>query len=189
MESTDRRRARESTSHGRPDASPDSFAPRKVFGSYLQDVLNDAVRATSVVAVLSLCVIVPVYFGYRGVTHLASLPTAPLVFQGIIQGLVQSVITIMAYNRSIAILGVSRAVLFPAIVPAISVLIGIPALGEIPNALQTAGVIVVSVGMLVAVGTLNRVFGSARSVLIVSKPSSTVPLAIRQAESASGNGC
>ncbi len=33
--------------HGRPDASPDCFAPRKVFGSYLQDVLNDAVRAAA----------------------------------------------------------------------------------------------------------------------------------------------
>jgi drug/metabolite transporter (DMT)-like permease len=118
----------------------------------------NAVRATSVVAVLSLCLIVPIYFGYRGSTHLASLPRAPLVFQGVVQGLVQSVITIMAYNRSIAILGVSRTVLFPAIVPAISVLIGIPALGEIPNALQAAGLVVVSVGMLVAVGALNRLF-------------------------------
>lgn len=118
----------------------------------------NAVRATAVVAVLSLCVIVPIYFGYRGATHLASLPRAPLVFQGVVQGLIQSVITIMAYNRSIAILGVSRTVLFPAIVPAISVLIGIPALGEIPNALQTAGLVVVSVGMLVAVGALNRLF-------------------------------
>lgn len=135
----------------------------------------NAVRATSVVAVLSLCVVVPVYFGHRGITHLASLPAGPLIFQGIVQGLVQSVITIMAYNRSIAILGVSRAVLFPAIVPAISVLIGIPALGEIPNAMQTAGVVVVSVGMLVAVGTLDRLFTSARSILIVSIPPSTVP--------------
>jgi drug/metabolite transporter (DMT)-like permease len=121
----------------------------------------NTVRATSVVAVLSLCVIVPIYLGYRGPTHLASLPRAPLVFQGVVQGLVQSVITIMAYNRSIAILGVSRTVLFPAIVPAISVLIGIPALGEIPNALQTAGLVVVSVGMFVAVGALNRLFTPA----------------------------
>jgi drug/metabolite transporter (DMT)-like permease len=87
----------------------------------------NAVRATSVVAVLSLCVIAPIYFGFRGSTHLANLPRGPLVFQGVVQGLVQSVVTIMAYNRSVAILGVSRTVLFPAIVPAISVLIGIPA--------------------------------------------------------------
>ena len=117
----------------------------------------DAVRATSVVAVLSLCIVVPGYLWYRGIGHLANLPHGPLVFQGVVQGLVQSVITFMAYNRSIAVLGVSRAVLFPAIVPAMTVLIGIPTLGEIPNGLQTAGLIAVSIGMLVAVGAMNRI--------------------------------
>jgi drug/metabolite transporter (DMT)-like permease len=150
----------------------------------------NAMRATSVVAVLSLCVILPVYFRYRGVTHLANLPAGPLVFQGVVQGLVQSVITIMAYNRSIAILGVSRAVLFPAIVPAISVLIGIPALGEIPNVLQTAGVVVVSVGMFVAVGALNCLVTTAdRSAPIDSRPPPTVPQPNRQVEAASCQGC
>jgi drug/metabolite transporter (DMT)-like permease len=112
----------------------------------------DAVRATAVVAVLSLCVVVPIYLGTRGVAHLAGLPRSAFVFQALLQGLLQSVITIMAFSRAVAILGVSRAVLFPAIVPAISVLIGIPALGEIPTALQLAGVGVVSTGMLIAVG-------------------------------------
>lgn len=149
----------------------------------------DAVRATSVVAVLSICVIVPVYFGYRGLTHLANLPTGALVFQGIVQGLVQSVITIMAYNRSIAILGVSRAVLFPAIVPAISVFIGIPALDEIPNPLQTAGVVVVSAGMFVAVGTLNRFFTPTSSVAMASMPPPTVALPNCQLESSSSQSC
>jgi drug/metabolite transporter (DMT)-like permease len=115
----------------------------------------DAVRATSVVAVLSLCVVVPIYLGVRGPAHLAALPRTSFVFQALLQGLLQSVITIMAFSRAVAILGVSRAVLFPALVPAISVLIGIPALGEIPTALQLAGVVVVSAGMLVAVGALS----------------------------------
>ena len=33
--------------HGRPDASADCFAPRKIFGSYLQDVLYESVRAAT----------------------------------------------------------------------------------------------------------------------------------------------
>ena len=118
----------------------------------------DAVRATAVVAVLSLCVVVPVYLGVRGPAHLAALPRTSFVFQALLQGLLQSVITIMAFSRAVAILGVSRAVLFPALVPAISVLIGIPALGEIPTALQLAGVVVVSAGMLVAVGASTPLF-------------------------------
>ena len=116
----------------------------------------NAIRATAVVAVISLCFFAPCYLTYRGPAHLAALPLAPLVFQGVVQGLVQAVFTIMAYNRSIAILGVSRAVLFPALVPAMSILIGIPAVGEIPNALQIAGLVTVSIGMMLAVGLFRR---------------------------------
>jgi drug/metabolite transporter (DMT)-like permease len=115
----------------------------------------DAIKATAVVAVLSLCFFAPCYLVYRGPQHLAALPLGPLVFQGVVQGLVQAVLTIMAYNRSIAILGVSRAVLFPALVPALSILIGIPAVGEMPTALQIAGLSAVSAGMLLAVGVLR----------------------------------
>lgn len=116
----------------------------------------DAVRATVVVAVLSACVTAPAYLGYRGWHHLAELPFSALLFQGIAQGLVQSVVTTMAYARAVVLLGVSRAVLFPAIVPALSTLIGIPALGEIPNSKQITGLVLVSIGMIVAVGIFQR---------------------------------
>ena len=116
----------------------------------------DAVRATAVVAVLSMCVAVPAYVGYRGPDHIAQLPVGALAVQGLMQGLVQGVLTLMAYSRAIAILGVSRAVLFPAIVPAISILIGIPLIGEIPSQLQIVGLGLVSIGLLIAVGVLKR---------------------------------
>lgn len=112
----------------------------------------DAVKATAVVGVLSLAVAVPGYLSYRGVDHLLALPLGTLAVQGVVQGLVQGVITIMAYSRAVAILGVSRGVLFPAIVPAVSILIGIPLIGEVPTFTQIAGLIAVSAGMVVAVG-------------------------------------
>lgn len=116
----------------------------------------DAVRVTAVVAVLALVVVAPIYLSYRGIAHLTSLPLGAVAFQGVMQGLVQAVITIMAYSKSITILGVSRAVLFPATVPAISVLIGIWAVGEIPDITQIAGLVLVSLGMLVAVGVFRQ---------------------------------
>ena len=115
-----------------------------------------SIRATAVVAVVSLFSYAPIYLAYRGASHLLALPFGELAFQGIIQGLVQAVFTIMAYNRTVAILGVSRAVLFPALVPAMSILIGIPAVGEIPNALQIGGLAAVSIGMMLAVGIFRR---------------------------------
>ena len=114
----------------------------------------DAMKVTAVVAVLSLCLILPTYLCYRGLGHVASLPLQPMLLQGLVQGLVQAVITIAAYSHSIAVLGVSRAVLFPASVPAVTVLIGTVALDEVPGATRVAGLAVVSVGLFVAVGAI-----------------------------------
>jgi drug/metabolite transporter (DMT)-like permease len=116
----------------------------------------DAIRATGVVAVISMCTMTPAYLIFRGVDHLAALPLAPLIVQGLVQGIVQAILTVMAYSRAIAILGVSRAVLFPAMVPAVSVVIGIPLIGEIPTTMQIAGLGLVSVGMMIAVGLFRR---------------------------------
>lgn len=122
----------------------------------------DAMRVTAVVGVLSCAICVPVYLAYRGLPHLLALPLSALVFQGLVQGLVQAVLTLLAYSRAIAILGVSKAVLFPAIVPAMSVLIGIPLIGERPNATQIVGLCLVSVGLFVAVGLAGQILRSVR---------------------------
>lgn len=117
----------------------------------------DPMRATAVVAVLTALVVVPGYFAYRGVGRLAILPADALLAQGISQGLIQGVVTLLAYSKAIAILGVSRAVLFPAIVPAISIVIGIPLVGEWPDQMQITGLALVTIGLLAAVGLVARI--------------------------------
>ena len=46
--------------------------------------------------------------------------------------------------------------LFPAVVPAVSVVLGIPIVGEIPSALQVAGLGLVTLGLLATVGLFRR---------------------------------
>ncbi len=116
-----------------------------------------ALRATAVVAVLSMAIATPVYLSWKGLDHLMALPLGVLAFQGVVQGGLQGVITMVAYSQAVVLLGVSRAVLFPAIVPAISVLVGIPIVGEIPGALQIGGLILVTIGLLITIGILGRV--------------------------------
>ena len=123
----------------------------------------DPVRATAVVAVLTAVIVVPGYLSYRGLDRLVGLPADALLAQGLAQGLVQGVITILAYSKAVAILGVSRAVLFPAIVPAISILIGIPLVSEWPDATQIAGLALVTVGILAAVGLIGRMVPALRA--------------------------
>jgi hypothetical protein len=49
-------------------------------------------------------------------------------------------------------------VLFPATVPAISVLVGVPIVSEIPSLLQIGGLALVTLGLLTTVGMLRRFF-------------------------------
>ena len=122
----------------------------------------DPIRATAVVAVLTSVIVVPGYLTFRGIDRLMALPADALLAQGLAQGLIQGVITILAYSKAVAILGVSRAVLFPATVPAISILIGIPLVGEWPDATQTTGLALVTFGLLAAVGLVGRIAAALR---------------------------
>jgi drug/metabolite transporter (DMT)-like permease len=115
-----------------------------------------ALRATSVVSVLSFSVFTPAYLLWAGSAHLAALPLGTLAFQGLVQGGLQGAITMVAYGQAVVLLGVSRAVLFPATVPALSVLVGIPIVGEIPSALQIGGLGLVTLGLLTTVGMFRR---------------------------------
>lgn len=115
-----------------------------------------ALQATAVVAVLSFVVTTPAYLLLAGIPHLLALPLRVLAVQGIVQGGLQGAITMIAYSQAVTLLGVSRAVLFPAVVPAVSVLVGIPIVGEIPSALQVAGLCLVTLGLLATVGLFQR---------------------------------
>jgi drug/metabolite transporter (DMT)-like permease len=50
----------------------------------------------------------------------------------------------------VVLLGASRAALFPALVPATTLLIGFLALGDMPSVIQLAGLVVVGVGFRLA---------------------------------------
>jgi drug/metabolite transporter (DMT)-like permease len=115
-----------------------------------------AIRAMGVVSFLSLLLIIPGYFVWYGPAHFYTLPALPMLMQALVQGLMQGVVALTAYSQAIRVLGVSRAVLFPAMVPAVSILIGIPIVGEVPNATQIAGLLLVTFGLMWAIGICQR---------------------------------
>lgn len=62
-------------------------------------------------------------------------------------------------GAAIVLLGIGLigwAVLFPAIVPAVSVMVGIPIVGETPSSLQIAGLGLVTLGLLITIGIVRR---------------------------------
>ena len=81
-----------------------------------------------------------------------------IVFQGVFQGILTAVIALILFTRAISIIGAGRAAIFPTLVPGIAVLLAIPVLNEYPTTLELIGVLVVSVGMMLALGLFDRLF-------------------------------
>jgi drug/metabolite transporter (DMT)-like permease len=115
-----------------------------------------AIPATAVVSVLSALIVVPAYAATTGVSHLLSIPPAVLVPQILVQGVLSGVVAVICFTRAAENLGAARAALFPALVPASAILMGIPIAGEWPNFGQWLGLGLTSLGLLVAMGVLRR---------------------------------
>ncbi len=115
-----------------------------------------ALPATAAVSVISGAIILPVYAATVGFDRLLALPTSTLLTQVIVQGALSGVVAVILYTRAAELLGPAKAAIFPALVPAAAILIGIPVTGEWPNLLQAAGLGIVSLGLMVAIGMFRR---------------------------------
>ncbi len=115
-----------------------------------------ALPATAAVSVLSGAITLPVYAVAVGFDRLLALPTATLLTQVIVQGVLSGVVAVILYTKAAELLGPAKAAIFPALVPAAAILIGIPVTGEWPNLLQAAGLAVVSLGLLIAIGIFGH---------------------------------
>ncbi len=111
----------------------------------------DPLPTTAVVAVLSLAGYLPPYFWFAG-AKLATAPWHELLLQGVFQGLLSAVVALLLYTRAVTILGAARGAVFAALTPGVSLLLALPLLHEIPTRLQLAGVVLVTAGMVFALG-------------------------------------
>ena len=89
----------------------------------------------------------------------SGIPEAPLsevIFQAVVQGLLTAVVALIVFTRAIAILGAGRAAVFPTLVPGTVILLAMPILNEYPTLIEVIGLIIVSIGMVLAMGLLDR---------------------------------
>ncbi len=113
------------------------------------------VAGTAVVSILGGAVMAPVALLTHGLDHYVALPASTLVIQILVQGVLTGVVSVIAYTSAVRLIGPARAAIFPALVPASAILVGIPVAGEWPTALQIAGLVTVSTGHLIAIGVLS----------------------------------
>jgi drug/metabolite transporter (DMT)-like permease len=121
-------------------------------------------QATAMVWVLALPYI-PIYLALDGGARLLAAPRGEVIFQAIYQGVGVSLVALLLYSRAIRTLGAESASVFMPLIPIFGALFAVPVLGEMPDHLQLAGMIMVTVGIALAAGRSlsSRVFSGADS--------------------------
>jgi drug/metabolite transporter (DMT)-like permease len=108
----------------------------------------DPLRGAAVVWVLALAYL-PFYLALAP-GKLLTAPRGEVVFQAVYQGIGVAVLALFFYTYASRALGPTRASLFMPLIPVVSVLLGVPVLGEVPSLVQLVGILMVSAGMAVA---------------------------------------
>lgn len=119
------------------------------FGTLLRYWRISGLSATAVINVLSL-LLVPPYLASGGLDRLAAAGFRENLMQAIAQGVLAGPVALFLFAFSIQRLGAGRAAVFPATVPALTLLVGWLLLGEAPTALQAAGLVTVLLGFYLA---------------------------------------
>ena len=115
-----------------------------------------AIPATAAVALISALWVLPLFLATQGFDRLAALPPVTLAAQVVVQGLLSGVLAVIAYGRAVEHLGPGRAALFPALVPAAALILGVPITGEVPAPAEWLGAALATAGLAVAM-TRKRV--------------------------------
>ena len=105
----------------------------------------EAMRATAIVSVLTLFY-VPIHAVAFGFERMIAVGWAENLLQAVVQGVFSGPTAIYLFARSVVLLGVSRAAVFPSLVPGFTLLVGYVALGEQPTLAQLAGLAIVLFG-------------------------------------------
>jgi drug/metabolite transporter (DMT)-like permease len=114
-----------------------------VFGVLLRRWRIGAIRAVAVTSVLSLAGLPILLFSFGNMLAAGFYENA---MQALVQGVLAGAGAIYLFTRSVVLLGASRAVLFPSLVPPFTLLIGYLTIGEAPSAAQLAGLVIVLAG-------------------------------------------
>jgi drug/metabolite transporter (DMT)-like permease len=114
-----------------------------MFGMLLRRWRIAPMRATAVTSVLSLAGLPILLLGFDSFVAAGWVEN---LMQAVVQGALAGAGAVYLFTRSVVLLGVGRAVLFPSLVPPFTLLIGYFALGEVPSLAQLAGLVIVILG-------------------------------------------
>ena len=110
-----------------------------------------ALQSLIIVNGFNLVLYVPIWLLFLP-SNLAATPWPEIALQGVYQGIVAAFFASIMIAHAARMLGGMRQAAVMSGAPAVAVLIAIPTLGEIPSTISIIGVVVVTAGILVALG-------------------------------------
>jgi drug/metabolite transporter (DMT)-like permease len=118
-------------------------------GGYVLQARRYRLPPTAAAAFVAVYTAVGFLPGYllSGTAGLAGVTAGELAFQALYQGVLVGVVSFIALNRAIALLGGTTASAFVAAVPVLTALIAAPALGEWPSFLDCGALLLIALGV------------------------------------------
>ncbi|NBN79888.1 EamA family transporter [Microvirga tunisiensis] len=113
----------------------------------------DPVRATGAVTLVSAVLVLPPF--WLLLPHEVP-PPAAWAWQVLFQGVLGGCLALLAYMRSVALLGPGLSAIFPAMVPPLAVLLAIPLTGAWPSVTQWSGIALASTGLVVSLDLISK---------------------------------
>lgn len=117
---------------------------------------TDPALAVASLSVFSLFVYCPLYLAMFGTEIFAAIPPATLALNALIHGLMAGAIAVLSYSLCVGYLGSGPAALFPALVPILTLVIGIPLTGEWLSATEWLAVAIIAGGLMASVRVWER---------------------------------
>ena len=111
----------------------------------------DGLHAAGLAATASFALYLPIYACFAG-TSVLKAPLSDIALQAIVQGFLTGIVALLLYGRMIGLLGATNGAAFLALTPAMTALMGIPILGELPSVTDWMAIVVISVGVYIVSG-------------------------------------
>lgn len=114
----------------------------------------DPLHAAAAVCTVSGVLYLPIYLLFIP-SQIGLHNLGEVAFQALYQGILNSVLALVLFNRAVVILGASTSSAFLPLIPALATLLAIPTLGEMPVAMEISGIAFAAIGVLLATGMLR----------------------------------
>jgi drug/metabolite transporter (DMT)-like permease len=123
-----------------------------------------AMEGAALISVYSMLFYLPLYAAlWLPSSSLFTVSRAELLFQGFYQGVLMGAVSLFSLSRAIVALGATRATAFISLVPVLGSVLGAVILNEVPSFVEDAGIVCISLGVLLATGIMSLHFGRRTS--------------------------